>query len=535
MYRQERGMKAGIYARVSTKAQKEEGTSLDSQIKAMKEWASQNGYEAPKEYVIKEDWPGDELDAPGLSFIRGLIRECKIDTLLVYAYDRLARNRRKQAIILYECEKAKVELVSITEPSQGGLVGEFLRDALAFAAELEREKIRERVIRGKRSRAVDKRLCSGPLYGYTYKDGVREADPHQASVVQAMFTWLIEEQVTIYEITKRLKGMGILAVRGGKTWSHSTIYGILTNPAYCGRAYALRWKHVEPKSRRKSPPKTRNTRKIMRPREEWILLPDTTPPIISEEMFEATQRQLKRNKANARRNKKHDYLLGGRLYCECGQRMYGDATKGYRYYRCHGRDKQKAKFPCHHATRAQELENLVWNEISATLQNPDLICAELDRMHAGEPSLADRDLEAVVQVLAHLDLEERRYLRLYGNEKFDERKLQDEVDRVRTEREGWLNEKAVIEERIKAKEGITEQKRTVREYCRLVSENLERLDLPHKRLALEALEVTIMLGFDGGVTIRGAIPKVRHVTTPLWSGEYTSETGVPFALQVSLT
>lgn len=507
------GKLAAVYSRVSTKAQKEEGTSLVSQIQAMKEWASQNGHEIPKEYVVEEDWPGDELDAPGLTFIRGLIRERRIDTLVVYAYDRLARNRRKQAIILYECEKAGVKLVSITEPLEDGLVGEFLRDALAFAAELEREKIRERTVRGKRGRAVEKGLCSSPLFGYDYKDGIREPNSDHR-IVQRIFTWLIEERVTICEVAKRLMNMGILAPRGGNKWSDSTIYGILTNPAYCGRAYALRWKHVEPKSRRKSPSKTKNTRKIMRPREEWVELPDTTPAIVSEGAFEVAQLQLKRNKANAKRNKKHDFLLGGRLYCECGQRMYGDASKGYRYYRCYGRDRLKAKFLCHHAVRADKLETLGWNEIKVALQNPDLICAELDRMHAGEPSLAQRDLEAVIQVLARLDLEERRYLRLYGQSKIDDRKLHDEIDRVHTEREGWLRERVVIEERINAKEKVTEQKRTVREYCALVADNLQRLNTTQKRLVLEALEVGVTLGFDGGVTIRGAIPEVRHVTTP---------------------
>lgn len=502
---------AAIYARVSTSQQMEVGTSLHSQVLAMKEWTAQNGYDVPEEYVIKEDWPGDELEAPGLTLIRELIRERKIDILLVYAYDRLARNRRKQAIVLYECEKAEVKLISITEPSGGGLVGEFVRDALAFAAELEREKIRERAIRGKRGRAVEKGLCSSPLYGYDYKDGVRETNP-QHQVVQGMFRWLVEEQLTVYKIGRRLEEMGIPAPRGGKRWHPSTIYGILTNPAYCGKAYASRWKHVEPKSRRKSPPKTRKTRKIVRPREEWVLLPDTTAPIISEEMFEAAQRQLKRNKANARRNKKQDYLLSSRLYCECGQRMYGDYSKGYRYYRCFGRDRLRAKFPCHHALRADKLENLVWEEIKTTLQNPDLICAQLDRMHAGEPSLAERDLEAVVQALAQLDLEERRYLRLYGQEKLDERKLADEIDRVRTEREAWLKEKATLEDRIRAKERITEQKLTVREYCKRVAENLERLDFSEKRLALEALEVVVTLRFGGGVSIRGAIPEVRHVS-----------------------
>jgi len=36
-----------------------------------------------------------------------------------------------------------------------------------------------------------------------------------------------------------------------------------------------------------------------------------------------------------------------------------------------------------------------------------------------------------------------------------------------------------------------------------------------KRFVREAVEAAVTLGFDNGVTIRGAIPEVRHVTTPL--------------------
>jgi len=506
---------AALYSRVSSKGQSENGSSLATQLQAMRRWASEQGCEVPEQYIINETWPGDELDAPGLAFIRGLIRERRIDTLVVYAYDRLARNRRKQAIILYEAEKAGVGLVSITEPSEGGLIGEFMRDALAFAAELERTKIAERALRGRRSRAVDKGLCSYPLYGFVYKDGLREIEPSQAAIVRMIFSWLVDQRLSIYGIMKRLNEMRVPTPRGGRAWQRSTIHRILSNPAYCGRAYAFRWKKVEPKSRRKTPPKTRKSCKVLRPQSEWIELPGTTPAIVSREMFELAERQLKRNKANAKRNTKHNYLLSGRLYCECGQPMHGDTTRGYRYYRCFGRQKWRARLPCKHSVRGDVLEKLVWDQIKEALENPGLICAELDRIHAAEPTLAERDLAAVIQILAKLDLEERRYLRLYGHQKIDAKKLDDEVDRIKTERQGWLDHKGSIEKRIEAKERLLEQKRTVREYCQRVSENLERLNMSQKRLVLEAMEIAVTIGFDNAVSIRGAIPKVGHVSTPM--------------------
>ena len=53
-------MKAALYARVSTKEQKEEGTSLETQIEACQEFASKNGYSVDG-LVFKEDWTGATL------------------------------------------------------------------------------------------------------------------------------------------------------------------------------------------------------------------------------------------------------------------------------------------------------------------------------------------------------------------------------------------------------------------------------------------------------------------------------------------
>jgi hypothetical protein len=66
----------------------------------------------------------------------------------------------------------------------------------------------------------------------------------------------------------------------------------------------------------------------------------TIPAIIDEDTFQATQEQLQRNRALARRNRKYDYLFGGgRFRCgRCGRGMTGFPLWGVRYYRCNGRN-----------------------------------------------------------------------------------------------------------------------------------------------------------------------------------------------------
>ena len=60
--------KAAIYCRVSTKEQKDSGTSLDSQESRAREYAyhKNRNYRVLDHLVVKEDWTGTELDRPWL-------------------------------------------------------------------------------------------------------------------------------------------------------------------------------------------------------------------------------------------------------------------------------------------------------------------------------------------------------------------------------------------------------------------------------------------------------------------------------------
>ena len=107
-------MIAAIYCRVSTKGQKDEGSSLESQREACLKLASERGYDVP--HIFEEDWTGATLDRPRLNQVRSLIREKAIDAVICYATDRLARNPIHIAIIAEECDKKGIELIFVTEP-----------------------------------------------------------------------------------------------------------------------------------------------------------------------------------------------------------------------------------------------------------------------------------------------------------------------------------------------------------------------------------------------------------------------------------
>ena len=58
--------RAGIGARVSTKEQKEFGTSLESQVEAGLAHAAELGLQVAPENVIAEDHTGTEMERPGI-------------------------------------------------------------------------------------------------------------------------------------------------------------------------------------------------------------------------------------------------------------------------------------------------------------------------------------------------------------------------------------------------------------------------------------------------------------------------------------
>lgn len=293
-------------------------------------------------------------------------------------------------------EKAGVKLVLVTETIDSSDLGRLITYIKGYAAKLEAAKIRERTMRGARTRASQGKIPiggTGKLYGYSYimgkgeHEGIRYVNEDQAKWVREMFRWLIDEGLGVNAITYRLRGLGVPTPGRSQFWRNSTVHEILTNPAYCGKTYVFTYSYTEAKITQVANPRPKRKRLVRKPIEEWVEIPGATPAIISQENFDLAQANLEQNRRVPRRSPKRPYLLIGFAFCRCcGRRYRGKSTKPKNgekvnyvpYYQCPGEERIVSPTRCQNRRwNANRLEEIVWTQIEALLTEPEVVLAGL--------------------------------------------------------------------------------------------------------------------------------------------------------------
>lgn len=529
--------KTAIYCRVSTEDQEREGTSLQSQLDACNRLAMERGFEVPEKFIVLETYSGLSLDRPKLAELRQWVRDKEVDVVVAYTLDRLSRDPVHFIILQEELERVGVELIMVTEDVDSSDMGKLIAHIKGFAAKLEAEKIKERTMRGKRARALAGKLPANShahLFGYSYLpgkgigEGVRYIDEQQAGVVKQIYQWLLEGLSTD-AITYKLRDLLIPTPTNKGHWMRSTVLGILKNPAYYGKTYAFTRTYGKPKRRLKPDTKRKNTGVIWKPKEEWLEIPNATPPIISESTYNAAQERLEQNRRMATRNSKNEYLLHGHIYCvRCGRAFWGapgiKPRNGKRYeypfYQCSGRLKKVTPVKCNNRQyNAKKIEELVWVQIEEVLRNPELILAELERREQEqESSMWQRDLERLISQLANKKKQKDRVwtaFRITGDEDTFRRDIA-LLDREFQQAEAEI---ARLEERIESNKQFTLNTDNLKQACEVVANNLKTINFEEKRLILQALQVRVSIDGDN-INLCGAIPlqTVGHIvdSTSRW-------------------
>jgi site-specific DNA recombinase len=498
-----RPTRAAIYCRVSTDRQEQDGSSLDSQDTACHAYAEQQGYRVAVSY--RETFSGGDFhERPRLSELRAAIRAGEIDVVIAYAVDRVSRTQTHIWILLDELERAKARLEIVSEPLDQTPTGKFILSARAFAAEVERQKVRERTSRAVRSRAASGLLygMGSDLYGYTRVPGEnrREIAPAEAAVVRAIFERYAAGEAA-RALCARLNGDGVpspgarRAYKSGRVprWASSAIYRVLTDPAYRGETYAMRF----------------DGRAKLRPRDEWIALPaGITPAIVSAELWEAAQARLATDEGADTRNKARPYLLRARVVCGvCGLKMHPSAeSKGRRAYRCQSRD--TATGACGSSrVPADDVERWAWDEVKAVLRDPSIIARERERALArGEDPGLTSALDVARRRLAKVEQGQARLMeRFRRSDDFPWEIVEREVGRAEVERKQLAAEIVDLEARITTCQQSARQWEAIEAYCQHVAGKLDSLDFDGRRLALEALAARITAN-GREWEIRGGIP-----------------------------
>jgi hypothetical protein len=226
-------------------------------------------------------------------------------------------------------------------------------------------------------------VLSGAPFGYRY---VRKSDhaaaryevvPHEAAIVAGLFRRYADEGVAIADLARWLGSTGVTTRTGKTRWDRSTIWGMLRNPAYAGRACFGKTGRLSQQAGRNRVARLTGRATgtayttVDRPRSDWLEI--DVPALVDEATFERVARRLAVNKKFASRASKTPSLLQGLAACSgCGYACYRGhttTTAGNKifYYRCIGSDNYRfehGKVCGNKPVRAGYLDQVVWGHIT---------------------------------------------------------------------------------------------------------------------------------------------------------------------------
>jgi site-specific DNA recombinase len=512
---------SAIYARVSTDLQRE-NYSIPSQIRDILNYAKTHsfslvgdhyvdpdtGKDAPKRkgaiaaYV--DDYTSTELSRPGLDAALSFLESTGFDILLVHAIDRLARDPYYRQTIEREFKErgARVEYVlgNYDETPEG----EVRKDLDATFAKWENAKRVERSNRGKKRKAEMGKFVSGKVaYGYRIdpdKFGGMSICESEAEIVRMIFNWFVENKLSLKQISKELKKLGIKSYHGHDSWAISSIHRLLSNTTYVGYFYYN--KH-----------KRKGKKLVKRDKSEWIKI--ECPPIVSTDMLKAAQEILKSNKEYMRKLPRRFYLLSGMIICaECkkayvsqttraGRKRLKNDRQAYRHRKSHGHCLNKW-------ISARKLEPLVWNKVANILLAPKSLREGYEQTIEQEQQKQVRRLEHLETLQAAIEKLKARKVRLQHVY------LDPDIGMTKDE---YLEEKQILDDQIKAAnkdiEKIGKELKTIpsesdlksleQMASKIVGALGNNLDISpqDKRKVMKMLNIKVLISRGGGVKLEG--------------------------------
>jgi site-specific DNA recombinase len=517
---------AAIYARVSSDRQKENHT-IASQTEALKEFARTHSYMVPPEWIFEDEgYSGAILARPGLESLRDLAAEGQIRAVLVYSPDRLSRKYAYQILLAEEFSRCGVEVIFLKSPAGATPEDQLLVQFQGMIAEYERAQIAERSRRGKRHKAQQGviNVLSGAPYGYRYvrktetSTAYYEVIEAEAQVVRLVFETYTQQGLSINAIARMLNERQIPTRTAKTRWERSTVWAILRNPAYQGKAcygkteLRPRQRITRPIRQRKGLP-SRDSANHERPRQDWIEVPVT--PLVSQELFALAQEQLEKNKHFAPRRTVGPTLLQGMLVCQqCGYALYRCSTRTSKhklhYYRCLGSDgyrRLKGQVCTNRPVRQDYLDQFVWNEIIRLLEDPALVQAEIDRRQevARNADPLRRREEELHREQARLEKSTERLVTAYQEGLVTLPQLRHRMPDLRKQAQAIESELQSLEMAAVDQAHYLQLAENLAGFCRKLRLRADTLDVRERQQILRLLVKEVLVDTDT-ITLRHSIP-----------------------------
>ncbi|MDD4931156.1 MAG: recombinase family protein [Candidatus Colwellbacteria bacterium] len=309
-----------LYARKSTESEERQVLSIDSQIKEMLQLAERENLEVV--CMKRESHSAKETgQRPIFNEIIEEIRDGKFNGILTWAPDRISRNAGDLGKIVDLMDSgALLEIRTFGQKFSNNPNEKFLLMILGSQAKLENDNRGVNVKRGLRTRC-EMGLWAGPApLGYLNQNRMDKKcqviiDPLRAPAIKKMFEKVAYERYSGRKLYNWLKFELNFYTRGNKPLTLSGIYRILDNQFYYGV--------------------------FERPKGSGNWYKGQHEPIITQELFEKAQAQLKRDNIQ-RENKEFAFTklftcgyCGSGISAEEKWKLLKDGTHAkYIYYSC---------------------------------------------------------------------------------------------------------------------------------------------------------------------------------------------------------
>ncbi|EES91592.1 recombinase family protein [Clostridium botulinum] len=510
-----------IYARKSLFTGK--GDSIGAQIDTCKRFIDYKF--ANEKYQLKiftdEGWSGKTTDRPEFNKMLKLIEEKKVNYIISYKLDRLGRTARDLHNFLYDIDKLNIIYLSATEPYDTTTsAGRFMISILAAMAQMERERLAERVKGGMLQLAKKGRWLGGqtPL-GF---DSVKEiyiddmckerqimkltSNKKEIKVVKLLFDKYLElgsmSQVKKWCIENNIKG------KNGGEVSTNTLKQILSSPIYVKSSSKVidylenQGINVfgEPNGNGMLTFNKTKEIRIERDKSEWIAAVSKHKGIIDDTKWLKIQNQLelqseKQIKSSGRQGTS-DCLLSGLIKCaKCGSNMmikagHKSVKTGttYKYYVCGKKDNSYGHKCNNKNIRTDEADEAVITQMK--LYNKELLIKNL--IAASKEANAVEEINKIIMLQDKISEKEKsvsnliKKLSLVDDETISNAIL-NEVSNINKEiKELQLN---LEKETIKNNE-ITTAKVDVDSYIQVLenfNENIDRVNINEKKVLLSSV------------------------------------------------
>ena len=434
-----------IYARLSVEnsGKDDDGNSLQNQIAVCEDYLDGCPHLRLTEVYSDNGKTGTVFDRPAWNRLMDDVRTGKIQCIVVRDLSRFGRDYVETGSYLEKIFPALgTRFISVKENFDNFTCGNAM-ESLSVSLQNLVNAMYSRDISKKVSTALRAQMETGRFrnrnlpYGYLW-NGDKTAyvvDEEAAAVVRQIFEWKLRE-VSVYTIVERLKAGGIESPERhkrragarnggniqGEGWCPSTIRGILQNRAYigemiCGKSETALYKGLK---------------KRLTEKDNWIVVSDAHPPIVSVSDFEAVERQMREDSAHRETAMEWSAdiragmidLFAGKIFCaDCGKRMYykrqricGCKNVTFRgVYDCSTHVRRGHATCFNHFIRQDALNEKVFNAIRDQLQ----VALDYEKLllamrgGSGEASVREKHKAAVASVKLRLNALKKKRAGLY--------------------------------------------------------------------------------------------------------------------------